>query len=81
MNYDKISFISSGIVNLLTQTEGIVTPFIGYAVFEGDVVNASHLELQFDFDVTTENKTMWPGEGVYVTYREYKIKNVLRIQE
>ena len=41
--------------------EGIVTPFIGYAVFEGDVVNVSHLELQFSFDVTTENTTMWPG--------------------
>ena len=68
MNYDKICFIPSGIVNPLTSVEGIVTPFIGYAVFEGDVVNVSHLELQFDFDVSTENKTMWPGEEVYVTY-------------
>ena len=68
MNYDKISFTPSGIVNPLTSMEGIVTPFICYAVFEGDIVNVSHLDLQFSFDVTTENKTMWPGEGVYVTY-------------
>ena len=65
MNFDKIFFIPSGI-DPLTSNESILTPFIGYAVFQGDVVNVSHLELQFDFDVTSENKTMWPGEGVYV---------------
>ena len=83
MNYDQISFIPSGIVNPLTSMEGIhvVTPYIGYAVFEGDVVNVSHLELQFDFDVTSENKTMWPGEGVYVEYNSKKCIENTRVKK
>ena len=60
INRNKTSFTPSGI-HPRSQQEAIPTPFIGYAVFEGDVVNVSHLELQFDFDVTTDNRSMWPG--------------------
>ena len=61
VNCNQISFIPSGL-DPLTQTEGRVTPFIGYAVFEGDIVNVSHLQLHDN----TENKTMWSGERVYI---------------
>ena len=43
----------------------VVTPFIGYAVFEGDITNVSRLELKTSIDMSNRNKTMWPGGKTY----------------
>lgn len=45
--------------------DAIVTPFIGYAVLEGDITNVSHLEVKSSIDVSNHNKTMWPGGETY----------------
>ena len=59
-----VFFILSG-EHSLTKMDAIVTPFIGYAVFEGDITNVSRLELKSSMDVSDLNKTMWPGGLIY----------------